>query len=159
MAVEVATCNEVVCPGELPVGLSTLLSRGPSSLSADHCWPSVEPPRMCSSSSPSWAPSKRSAISVNRCGAQHAPVVRPPFTFGHILRPGFEFSPCACDWPRASVVGDEGVGLPGELFRRTLSSSSKILTTRPVAAISLPTSRLTCQVPPTSSCCTHRQTE
>jgi hypothetical protein len=33
MAVEAATCNEDIYPGELPMGLSTLLSRGPRSLS------------------------------------------------------------------------------------------------------------------------------
>jgi hypothetical protein len=41
---EVATRDEVIYPGELPVGLSTLLSYGPHSLSATHCWPGVEPP-------------------------------------------------------------------------------------------------------------------
>jgi hypothetical protein len=96
-------CNEDIYPGELPIGLSTLLSRGPRPLSAAYCWPGVEPPRTCSLSSPAWAPSnmtdqravKRAAIPVNRLGAQHIPVVRPPFTFGRILWPGFEFSPRA----------------------------------------------------------------
>jgi hypothetical protein len=127
MAVEAATCNEDIYPNELPMGLSTLLSRGPHSLLAAHCWPSVEPPRTCSSSNPMWAPSnmtdqhavKRVAIPVNRRGAQHVPVVRPPFTFGCILRPGFEFSPHAHAGPEAAVVDDEGVSLPGELFRPT----------------------------------------
>ncbi len=123
VAVEVATCNEDIYPGELPMGLSTLLSHFP----AAHCRPGVEPPRTCSSSSPTWAPSnmtdqravKRAAIPVNRHGAQHVPVVRPPFTFGRILRLGFEFSPRARARPEAAVVDDEGVGLPGELFRPT----------------------------------------
>ncbi len=84
----------------------------------------------------------------------------PPFTFGCILWPGFEISPCACARPKAAVVDDEGVGLPGELFRlSTLSSSFQILAMWPVAAISPPTSRLMCQVPPTSSCCARRQSE
>jgi hypothetical protein len=46
---------------------------------------------------------------------QHVPVVRPPFTYGHILQPGFEFSPHAHAGPEAAVVDDEGVGLPGKL--------------------------------------------
>jgi hypothetical protein len=37
--------------------------------------------------------------------------------FGCILRLDFEFSSRAHARPRASVVDDEGVGLPGELFR------------------------------------------
>jgi hypothetical protein len=127
VAVEVATCNEDIYPGELPMGLSTLLLHGPRSLSAAHCQPGVEPTRMCSSSSPTWAHSnmtdqravKRAAILVNRRGAQYVPVVRPPFTFGRIFRPGFEFSPRARARPEAAVVDDEGVGLPGELFRPT----------------------------------------
>jgi hypothetical protein len=127
MAVEAATCNEDIYPGELPMGLSTLLLRGPHSLSAAHCRPGVEPPHKCSPSSTTWAPSnmtdqraiKRAAIPVNRRGAQHVPVVRPPFTFGRILQPSFEFSPRAGAWPEAAVVDDEGVGLPGELFRPT----------------------------------------
>jgi hypothetical protein len=120
-------CNEDISPSELPMGLSTLLSRGTRSLLVANCRPSVEPPRTCSSSSPTWAPSsmthqravKRAAIPVNRCGAQHIPVVRPPFIFDRILRPGFEFSPRARAGPEAAVVDDEGVGLPGKLFRPT----------------------------------------
>jgi hypothetical protein len=50
-------------------------------------------------------------IQVNCHGAQHTPVVRPPFTFGRILRPGFEFSPRARAGPRAAAVEDEGFGL------------------------------------------------
>jgi hypothetical protein len=44
---EVAACDEVVYLGELPVGLSTLLSHGPRSLSAAHWLPGVEPLFMC----------------------------------------------------------------------------------------------------------------
>jgi hypothetical protein len=109
-------CNEVVFPGELPVGLGMLLSRGPHSLSAAQR-PGVEPPCTCSPYSPMQAPSegssvqlKRSAIPLNCCGAHHAPVVRPPFTFRCILRPGFEFSLRARAGPRAAAVEDEGVG-------------------------------------------------
>jgi hypothetical protein len=38
------TSNEVICPGELPVGLSTLLLRRPCSLSAAHWGPGVKHP-------------------------------------------------------------------------------------------------------------------
>ncbi len=44
---------------------------------------------------------------------QHAPVVRPPFTFGRNLR--FRASPCARAGPKAAAVKVEGVGLSGEL--------------------------------------------
>jgi hypothetical protein len=62
---------------------------------------------------------KRAAIPVNRRGAQHVPVVMPPFNFGRILRPSFEFSSCARAGPEAAVEDDEGIDLPGELFRPT----------------------------------------
>jgi hypothetical protein len=62
---------------------------------------------------------KRAAIPVNRHGVQHMPVVRPPFTFGRILRPSFEFSSRAPAGPQAAVVDDERVGLSDELFRLT----------------------------------------
>jgi hypothetical protein len=119
--------NEDIYPGELPMGLSTLLSRGHCSLLAAHCLPGVEPPRTCSSSSPTWALSNmtdqravmRVAIPVNRRGAQHIPVVRPPIHFRLHFAARFEFSQRARAWPEAAVVDDEGVGLPGELFRPT----------------------------------------
>jgi hypothetical protein len=57
----------------------------------------------------------RSVFLVHPCGAQHAPVVRPPFTFGKNLWPGFEFFPCAHARPRAAASGDEEVGLSNEL--------------------------------------------
>ncbi len=60
---------------------------------------------------------KRTAIPVNHRGAQHAPVVRPLFTFGRILQPGFELSPHARAGPRAAVRDYERVCVPGELFR------------------------------------------
>ncbi len=50
---------------------------------------------------------------MNRRGDLHAPVVRPPFTFGCIVRPGFEFSPRARTGPGAAVVEAEGFVLPG----------------------------------------------
>jgi hypothetical protein len=128
-------------PVNCPWGSALSCCMAPVSLLATRCQPSVEPPCTCSSSSPTWAPSnrtdqravKRSAIAVNRRGAQHVPVVRPPFTFGCILRPGFVFSPRARARPKAAVVDDEGV---------------VFLAMRPVFAISPPTSRLMCQVPP-----------
>jgi hypothetical protein len=112
-------------PVNCPWGSALSCRVAPLSLLATHCQPSVEPPCTCSSSSPTWAPSnrtdqhavKRSAIPVNCCGAQHIPVVRPPFTFGCILRPGFVFSPRARPGPEAAVVDDEGVGLPGRAAR------------------------------------------
>ncbi len=74
-------------------------------------------------------------IPVNYCGAQHAPVVMPPFTFGCILQPGFEFSPRARTGPRATAVGDEGFGLSGVLVMlSTLSYPFQILAMRPMAA-------------------------
>jgi hypothetical protein len=103
---------------------------------------------------------RRTAIPVNRHGAQHTPVVRSPFTFGRNLRPGFETFPRARAGPRAAVVEDEGVDLPGALFRLSkLGSYSQILATWPMAASSPPMSRSTCQVPPMLSCCTRRQLE
>jgi hypothetical protein len=153
-----STCDEVVYPGELPVGLSTLLSRGPRSLSAAHWRPGVEPPRTCSPSSPTQALSKgtsvpwsSSPIPVNRHGAQHTPGVRPPFTFCCILRPGFQFSPRARAGPRAAVVEDEGFGLPGVLVMlRTLSYSSQILATWSVATSLRPRPNKCARLPPTS---------
>jgi hypothetical protein len=72
---------------------------------------------------------------VNRRGAQHNPVVRPPSTFGRIVWPGFEFSPRVHAGPRAAVVRVEGFVLPGVLVMlSTLSCSSQILATRSVAA-------------------------
>jgi hypothetical protein len=52
---------------------------------------------------------------VNCCGAQHAPVVKPPFTFRCNLQTGFEFSPCAHAGPKVAAVEDERAGLPGVL--------------------------------------------
>jgi hypothetical protein len=74
-------CNEVIYPGELPMGLSTLLSRGPRSLLAAHWRPGVEPPRMYSPSSPTQA----------YCTAQ------------------FRVLSSASAGPRAAVVEDEGL--------------------------------------------------
>ncbi len=120
--VEVEACDEVIYPGELPVGFSTLQSRGPCSLSTAHWRPSVEPPRTCSPSSPMQAPNKRSSVQwmrfaflVNCLGAQRSPVVRPPFTFGCNVRAGFEFSQHAQARPSAAALGDEGFALSGEL--------------------------------------------
>jgi hypothetical protein len=120
-------CNEDIYPGELPMGLSTLLLHGPCSLLAAHCLPGVEPPRTCSSSSPTWALSnmtdqrsvKRAAIPVNRRGVQHVPVVRHPIHSRLHFAARFEFSQHARAGPEAAVVDDEGVGLPGKLFRPT----------------------------------------
>jgi hypothetical protein len=106
-------------------------------------------------SSPTYAPSEGSSmprssslIPVNRRGAQHAPVVRPPFTFGHIVRPGFKFFPRARAGPRAAVVEDEGFVLPG--MRSTLSCSSQILTTRSAAPSLRPCPNKCVRPPPRS---------
>ncbi len=142
IAIEVATCNIVVYPGELPWGSARTCRLAPLHVRAPL-------PAHVGTQQGVQSAIKRTAILVNRHGAQHAQVVRPPFTFGRILWPGFEFSPRAQAGPRAAVVDDEGVSLPGELFRlSTLSSSFQIYATRPVAAISPPMSRLTCQFPP-----------
>ncbi len=148
-------------------GLSTLLLRGPRSLSATHCRPGVEPPHTCSPSSPTQAPVKGPPcnevdllILVNRRGAQHALVVRPSLPFGRILLTGFEFSPRARAGPRAAAVEDEGFGLSGVLVRlSTLPYSSQILTTRPVTASLHPRPDSRARSPPTSSCCACRQSE
>ncbi len=52
---------------------------------------------------------------MNRRWAQHAPVMRPRFTFGCNLRPVFKFSPHARAGPRTAAVEDEGVSLPAVL--------------------------------------------
>jgi hypothetical protein len=79
---------------------------------------------MCSPSSPTRAPSRRSsgqwdraAILENRHGAQHAPVRRPPIHFRPLFTAQFRASPCARAGPNATAVKDEGVSFPGELDR------------------------------------------
>jgi hypothetical protein len=54
---------------------------------------------------------------VNRHRAQHVPVAWPTFISGRLLPPGFEFFSRARAGPKAAAVGDEEVGLPGELVR------------------------------------------
>jgi hypothetical protein len=97
-------CNEDIYPGELPVGLSTLLSRGPIHFRPPIAGPVLSPHLRAPLPSPhivllfqaTWAPSnrtnqravKRPPIPVDRRGAQHVPGMRPPSTFGRILRPG-----------------------------------------------------------------------
>ncbi len=86
---------------------------------------------------------------MNRRRAQHAPVVRPPFTFGRILQPGFEFSPRARAGPGAAAVEDEGFGHSGVLVMlSTLPYSSQILATRPVADSLRPHPDLRARSPP-----------
>ncbi len=165
--VEVVIYNEVISPGELPVVFSTLLSHGPCSLLVANWKPSVEPLCMCFPSSPTWDPSWRSRVQVERTfipvhrrGAQNAPVMRPPFTFGHKLQPGFEIlsmrmcraQNCCCRWrrDRPSWWDSQSSALccppprssPRGLWRPSLR----------------PRPDCTCQVPPTS-CCACRQSE
>ncbi len=84
-------------------------------------------------------------------GAQHTPVVRPPFTFGRILPPGFKFSPRARAGPRAAAVENEGFGLPGVLVMLSmLSYSSQIFTTWSVAASLRPRPNKHTRSPPRS---------
>ncbi len=62
--------------------------------------------------------------------------------------------------PRAAAVEDEGVVLPGVLV--SVQDADVLLPVPRHAAcgsISPPTSIFTCQVPPTSSCCSRRQSE
>jgi hypothetical protein len=117
-------CNEVIYPSELPVGLSTLLSRGPHSRSATHQRPGVESPCTCSPHSPTWAPSLRSSVqrgkSCHPSGlpwGSHAPVVEAAIHFRPPFAAWFRASPRACAGPNAAAVRDEGVGLPGKLGR------------------------------------------
>jgi hypothetical protein len=49
---------------------------------------------------------------VNHHGAQHAPVVWPPFTFRHYYGPVSSFPPHACAETKVVAVGNEEVGLP-----------------------------------------------
>jgi hypothetical protein len=122
--VEAATCNEDIYPGELPVGLSRHLSRGPRSLSAAHCRPGVEPPRTCSSSK-SRGPPAIGPISVQSrelpsrwtAVGPTRPRREAPIHFRPHSAAWFEFSPRARAGPEAAVVDDEGVSLPGELIR------------------------------------------
>jgi hypothetical protein len=163
---EVATCDEVIYPGELPVGLSTLL-HSPHSLLASHWRPGVGPPCTCSPSSPTWAPSKRSsvqwkrtAILVNWPWVSARSSREAPIHFWPQFMARFRVFPHALAGPRAAAVEDEGVGLPGELV--SIQDADVLLpdprrTAR--GAISPPTSSLTCQVPRTSSCCAPRQSE
>jgi hypothetical protein len=63
--------------------------------------------------------------------------------FGHLLRPGIEFSPCAHEGPKAAAVGDEEFGLTGEL----VSAQHAVillsdLASQPMATISPSMSRL-----------------
>jgi hypothetical protein len=137
-----STCDEVVYPGERPWSSACSCRVAPIHFRP----PSVEPSRTCSPSSPMQAPSEgssvqwsRSTIPVNRRGAQHAPVMRPTFTFSRILRPDFKFSPRAHAEPRAAAVEDEGFSLPSvQVMLSMLSYSSQILATRSVAASLLP---------------------
>jgi hypothetical protein len=165
VAIEVATCSEVIYHGELPM-LSTLPSLGPRSLSAAH-WQPVLSLQVCAPLPvPYGPPAKGPVRNKENCHPGEPPrgsarsSCEAPITFSCNLRLGFEFSPSARAGPRAAVVDDEGVSLPGELFKLNfLWSSCQIFATRLMATVSPPTSRLTCQVPPMSSCCARRQSE
>ncbi len=129
------TCNEGVCPGELPMGLSTLLLRGPHSLWATNWRPGVESPCTCSPHSPTRAPSQRSSVQRGKschpgeppCGS-HTPVVGAPIHFRLPFAARFWAPPRACAEPNTAAVKDEGVGLPGKLGR---TQHAAILLTSP----------------------------
>ncbi len=79
---------------------------------------------------------KRTFFLVNHRGAQHAPVLWPPFTFGCKQQSGFKLPTHARVNPMAAVVGDEEVSLPGELLRAQYAVVfSQILASWPMAAI------------------------
>jgi hypothetical protein len=101
-----------------------------------------------------------SLVPLNRHGAQHAPVVRTPFTFGRIVRPGFEFSPRARAGPRAAVAEVEGLS-----FLACWSCSTRCHTP-PRSSPRGPWPSLFTHIqinvpgpPPTFSCCARRQSE
>jgi hypothetical protein len=117
-----STRSEVVYPCELPVGLNTLLSRGPRSLSVAHRRPGVESPRTCPPYRPSRAPSRRSSMQCGRgCHlgeppwGSHAPVAWAPIHFRLLFVARFQASPRARAGPNTAAVKDEGVGLSGKL--------------------------------------------
>jgi hypothetical protein len=113
--------SEAVYPGELPIGLNTLLSLGPpftfSRPLAARCRVSTYVPPY----RPTRVPSRRSSVQCGRgCHpgelpwGSHAPVVMALFTFSLYLRPGFKPLHVQVLGP---AVEDEGDGLPGKLSR------------------------------------------
>ncbi len=162
--VEVTVCDEVIYPAcgaqHTPVVWPRSLSEpiGSPVLSL-HVRASLPVPR----GPPAQGPACNEEIChpVELTWAQPTPVLRPPFTFGRNLRPGFEFSSCACARPRAAAVEDEGIGLSGVLVSaqhaffllpdpRHAAGGSYLCANVPIVM---------CQVPPPSSCCTRRQSE
>jgi hypothetical protein len=94
----------------------------------------------------------RSLFPVNSHGAQYDTVVKPPFTFGQDLWPGFEFFPRAHAGPRAAALGDEEVGLSNELVS---AQHAVVLLEDPCHAalgchFSVHVQIVACQVSPTS---------
>ncbi len=160
------TRNEVVYPGELPVGLYTLLSRGPRSLLVAHRRPGVESPRTCPPHWPTQAPSRGSSVQRGRgCPpggtpwGSHATVAWAPIHFRPLFAARFRASPRARAGPNTAAVKDEGVGLSGKLSR---AQHAVILLPDPrhaAVAASFPCPVCTCQESPTSSCCARRQSE
>jgi hypothetical protein len=150
--VEVSTCDEVIYSGQLPMGLA----RSCRVATAHFRPPCVEPPRMCSPSSPTQAHQQKVQCAVKEIWHPGEPPwgsarssLRPPFTFGRNLRPSFEFSPCALAGPRAAAVENEGVGLSGVL----VSAQDAVVLPDPhhMACghhLSTHIKIITCQVPP-----------
>jgi hypothetical protein len=106
------------------VGLNTLLSRGPHSLSVAHRRPSVESPRTCPTPRPTQAPSRGSSVQRSKgCPpgeppwGSHVPVAWAPIHFRPLFAARFRASPRARAGPNAAAVKVEGVGLSGRLSR------------------------------------------
>ncbi len=79
------------------------------------------------------------------CSSRVAPIHLQP-----LLWPSFKFYPRECAGPKAAAVGDEEVGLPGELFR---AQHAVILFLDPHFAahsrhLSIHIQIVTCQIPP-----------
>jgi hypothetical protein len=118
MAVEAATCNEDIYPGELPWGSACTCRVAPVHFRLPIAGP-VLSPHVHAPLPSHVGPQQQdqSACSQESCHpggplwGQHVPGVRPPSTFGRILRPGYKFSPRARAGPEAAVVDDEGAGL------------------------------------------------
>jgi hypothetical protein len=152
LTVEVATCDEIIPPGELPMGLSTLLSRVPRYLSATHWWPSDERSHRSPLPVPHGPQQKVQCAVKENCQPCELPwgsacCREAPIHFRLQFMAQFQVSPCARAGPRAAAVEGEGVGLSGVLVS---DHQYDILLPDPRhaarSAICPPMSSLTCQV-------------
>ncbi len=122
--IEVVTCDEVISPGELPEGLSMLLSCGPRSLSATHWQPLLSLHIYAPLPVPYGPPAKGSACIKRDLSSWWTTMgLSTLLSWGpHSLLavnygPVLSFSPYACAGPKAAAAGNVEVGLPGELVR------------------------------------------